>query len=210
MTRMQRLTRISLLVAIVAASVSCGDVVRTGRASSYLVIDSLAGIRGAATIGTPTTTLTSDVITNVTSPSPCTTDTPCPTVFGDLGQAVMHIVMKDEGSISPTTASQVNSITLSRYHVEYSRADGRNTQGVEVPYAFDGTLTVTVSTATTTFGFTLVRVQAKDEPPLVQLRTNPQTVTEFAKVTFYGSDQAGNQVTVSGNILINFGNFGDF
>src|SRR4051794_17203574 len=117
MTRMQRLTRISLLVAIVAVSVSCGDVVRTGRASSYLVIDSLAGIRGAATIGTPATTLTSDVITNVTSPSPCTTDTPCPTVFGDLGQAVMHIVMKDEGSISPTTASQVNSITLSRYHV---------------------------------------------------------------------------------------------
>ena len=36
----------SRLAAIVAATVSCGDVVRSGRAPSFLVIDSLQGDPG--------------------------------------------------------------------------------------------------------------------------------------------------------------------
>lgn len=205
-----RFTRFFAVAAIVATAVSCGKVVRTGRGSSFLVIDSLQGIRGGATPGPASTSLTSDVITNVISPAPCSATAPCPTVFGDGGQAVMRIVMKDAGSANPTTPTAVNDITLTRYRVEYTRADGRNTPGVDVPHPFDGAMTVTVSTSATTFGFSLVRVQAKSEPPLVLLQ-NPLsgTITEFAKVTFYGTDQAGNQVSVTGSIQINFGNFGD-
>jgi hypothetical protein len=209
MSRMHCLGRVLGIGALVVSAVSCGNVVRTGRGSSYLVIDSLAGIRGAANKNTPTSSLISDVITNVSTPPPCSTTAPCPIVFGDSGEAVMHIVMKDAGSVSPTTPSEVNSITLTRYHVEYSRADGRNTPGVDVPYAFDGVVTATVGPGGTTVGFTLVRVQAKEEAPLVQLRIQTQTLTEFAKVTFYGTDQAGNQVTVTGSVQIDFGNFGD-
>ena len=51
-----------------------------------------------------------------------------------------------------------NEITITRYHVSYRRADGRNTQGVDVPYAFDGAATATVpATGNVSIGFELVR-----------------------------------------------------
>jgi len=209
---MFRFTRFLAVVAIAAATVSCGTHVGTGggRGPSFIVIDSLQGIRGAVSAGAPASTLISDVITNIISPDPCSATSPCPTVFGDTGQVTMHIVMKDAGSAVPTNPTALNDITLSRYRVEYSRADGRNTPGVDIPQPFDGFVTVTITPGGTTFGFSLVRVQAKNEPPLVLLK-NPLsgTITEFAKVTFFGTDQAGAEVSVSGTIQIDFGNFGD-
>ncbi|MCK7469888.1 MAG: hypothetical protein MZU95_03085 [Desulfomicrobium escambiense] len=38
----------------------------------------------------------------------------------------------------------VNSVTVTRYHVAFKRSDGRNTPGVDVPYAFDGAATGTI------------------------------------------------------------------
>jgi hypothetical protein len=195
---------------LVAATVSCGSVAREGRGGSFIVVDSLQGIRGAVTPAPAAAVLISDVITNVTSPLPCSPTAPCPTVFNDLGSAVMHIVMKDSGSATPTTPSALNDITLSRYRVEYTRADGRNTPGVDVPHPFDGIVTVTVTPQQTTVGFDLVRHQAKEETPLIQLLANNRIITGLAKVTFWGRDQAGNDVKVEGNIQINFGDFGDF
>jgi hypothetical protein len=208
---MRHLTRFLALIAIIGTAASCGDVVRNGRASSYVVIDSLAGIRGAVTLLPPTSTLLSDVITNVTTPPPCTQTEPCPTIFNDPGQVVMHIALKDPGTAaSPSTPTEVNSITITRYRVEYIRADGRNTPGVDVPYGFDGAVTVTVTATGSTFGFELVRHVAKEESPLRQLRNSNSFITALARVTFYGRDQAGNDVTASGSIQIDFGNFGDF
>src|SRR5437868_3301086 len=131
MTDMRYLTRLLAAVALIPTAASCGDVVRSGRAPSYLIIDSLAGIRGAATLGTAGNPLSSDVITNVTSPAPCTTSAPCPTIFSDLGEATMHIALKDPGTAAaPNKPTDVNTITITRYRVEYTRADGRNTPGV--------------------------------------------------------------------------------
>ena len=206
---MHRLIRFAAIAAVVAATVSCGTVVRTGRGSSFMVIDSLLGIRGAATLGTPSATLTSDVITNVISPSPCSATAPCPTVFADLGTAQIRVVMKDAGSESPTTATPINAITITRYHVRYIRSDGRNTPGVDVPFEFDGTVTATASTTPASVGFSLVRVQAKQEAPLVLLINSSTVFTLLAQVTFYGADQAGNVSSVTGSIDINVGNFGD-
>ena len=210
MTSMRNLKRFLVLAALGATATSCGDVVRTGRAPSYLVVDSLRGVRGAATVATPASTLISDVITNVISPAPCAQDNPCPTIFGDGGEATMHIALKDPGTATnPSTPTEVNAITITRYHVEYIRADGHNTPGIDVPYGFDGAVTVTVSAATT-FGFQLVRVVAKEETPLVQLKTSRSVITAIARVTFYGHDQAGNEVTATGSIQVDFGNYGDF
>jgi hypothetical protein len=117
--------------------------------------------------------------------------------------------MKDAGSANPSSASPLNHITIERYHVQYFRADGRNTPGVDVPYDFDGALRVTIQDAPTTFGFQLVRNQAKDEAPLVFLRSNAAIVTAIAKITFFGRDQNGNEISIVGEITINFGNFGD-
>jgi len=107
------------LAALAAGSLSCGDVVRESRSPVFLVIDSLTGSRGAATPGAGTTILVSDVITNVTSPAPCTTAAPCPTIFGDTGSVVLRAPLKDVvNGVAPTTN---NEVTITRYHVEYTR-----------------------------------------------------------------------------------------
>jgi hypothetical protein len=55
----------------------------------------------------------------------------------------------------------------------------------------------------------MVRHVAKEESPLVQLIRNPQIISTIAHVTFYGRDAVGNEISVTGSIGIEFGNFGD-
>jgi hypothetical protein len=204
---MRNATCLTAVVLLALGSASCGDVVRTGRAPVLLVIHQLQGARGGGSSSTYGNPLLSDVITNVRSPAPCTAASPCPTIFNDIGQAVLSLVPKNAG-VAPSAS---NMVTLSRYRVVYRRADGRNTPGVDVPYAFDGAVTGTVpASGSATFGFELVRHVAKQESPLVQLVINPQIITTLAEVTFYGADQVGNDISVTGTIQIEFGNFGDF
>jgi len=55
-----------------------------------------------------------------------------------------------------------------------------------------------------------VRVQAKQEAPLAALVNNPgQVISTIAEVTFFGHDQVGNAVTVSGRVNVDFSNWGD-
>jgi len=199
-----------IAVALVGATVSCGDVARQGRSPVYLVMDSLQAAKG----NDPNKffgNLVSDVIFNVTSPAPCTLQAPCPTIFGDLGQATIRLSLKDIGPPGfGNTPTSNNEVTITSYHVEYVRADGRNQPGVDVPYPFDGGATGTVGVSgDATISFVLVRNTAKAESPLVQLRSNGVILTTIGQVTFYGRDQAGNDVSVTGQIQIDFGNFGD-
>jgi len=204
---MAKAARLVGLAALVAASSSCGDAVRDSSSPVYLVIDSLAAVRGGPQAGTPSATLSSDVITNVTSPLPCTPQAPCPTIFGDTGRAILSIAPRNI-AVAPTSN---NDVTINRYHVEYVRADGRNVPGVVVPYAFDGAVTGTIPAgANLTLGFDLVRIVAKEESPLVQLVNSPNFLTLIGRVTFYGQDRTGNNVSVTGSISITVGNFGDF
>jgi len=197
-------------VAAIAASVSCGDVVRQGRSPVYLVINSLQASAGGGTSGTLAGTLQSDVLTNVTSPAPCTTEAPCATIFSDNGEVSLRLSLRDLGTATdPTTPSLNNEVTITRYRVVYRRADGRNTPGVDVPYPFDAAVTVTVGADGASSGFQLVRNAAKQEAPLRALATNPDIISTIADVTFYGHDQAGNDVSATGSITVDFGNFGD-
>ena len=99
-------------------------------------------------------------------------------------------------------------MTINRYHVDYTRADGLNTPGVDVPYAFDGAVTGTIQVSgTLTLGFELVRIVAKEEPPLAALVTT-NVITTIASVTFYGPDLVGNAISATGTIQIDFGTFG--
>lgn len=191
-------TRVGLLIAVALLS-SCGQQVREGQTSSYLVLTSLEGASGAKP-DSLSSVVSSDVITVVKG---------VPTTFSDPGSATFQLALKDPGSsTSPNAPTPNNYITLTQYHVQYKRSDGHNIEGVDVPYAFDGALTATVSN-TTTVAFTLVRNQAKDEAPLKALAFNPIVLTTIAQVTFYGHDQTGRQVSVSGNIEISFANYGD-
>jgi hypothetical protein len=186
-------------IALAAAVSSCGDQTREGTAASYLIIATMEAASGAdpTTFGTG---LASDVITVKDNVA---------TIFSDPGRVTFKLGLKDPGpASSPVTPTQNNWITVSQYHVQYVRSDGHNIEGVDVPYSFDGGMTATVS-ADTTAGFTLVRNQAKAEAPLGALQGNGIVLSTIARVTFYGHDQTGREVSVTGNIDVTFANFGD-
>ena len=192
--------RAMLLTAAVALSASCGEVARQGQGNSFLIIGGLEAASGAE----PTQfggTLRSDVLTIVEE---------VPSVFNDVGRVRLTLGLKDPGSAgSPNAPTQYDAITIDRYRVRFIRADGRNTPGVDVPYPFDGAMTVTVFGGETTAGFEIVRHISKEEPPLRALAFNNIIIATIAEVTFYGRDLAGREVHATGRISINFGNFGD-
>ena len=203
---------VGLAALALAVGVSgCGKASRTGRSPVYLVIQDLQGSSGAD----PTkfsAVLYSDVLTLVKS-SGTGTQTKIPTVFTDGGQATFKISMKDVGQQgNPTAPEPNNAVTINRYHVEYERTDGRNAPGVDVPYPFDGGMTITVSgNDAATGGFEMVRLQAKEEAPLKQLVNGGGAIAinTIAHVTFYGKDVAGNDIQATGTISVNFADWGD-
>jgi hypothetical protein len=201
---------LALVPLVAMLSAGCGEMSRQGRSPAQVVIQSLQGASGATpgTFGNP---VLSDVETLLTTPAPCTPDTPCPTFFNDLGQVTMTLVLKDPGqSGSPAAPSELNQVTFTRYRVSYRRSDGRNTPGVDVPFPIDSAVTFTVPpSGQTTAAFELVRNLAKRESPLLALRTNGTIINAVADVSFFGRDQAGNDVTATGSLAVNFGNFAD-
>ncbi|MGE3955929.1 MAG: hypothetical protein AB7H96_04360 [Vicinamibacterales bacterium] len=208
---MRHFTSLAIVTTLAVGAASCGDVARSGRSPVFLVIDSLGALAGGADDTQATSFLSSDVQRMDTKPAPCSETSPCATTYGDAGEAVFHLSLRDIGAVgSVTEPSSNNQVTLTRYRVTYRRSDGRNTQGVDVPYAFDGAATVTVpASGTAKLGFELVRNVAKMEAPLVQLVSNYTIITTIADVTFYGQDLVGNEIQATGSIQVNFGNFAD-
>ena len=191
------------------ASAGCGDLVRQGRGPSQIVIMSLEAAPGADPEELAGN-LQSDVVTNVMQ-TENGTQVMVPTIFNDVGEVTMALLLKDPGQPGIATApSAINQITITRYRVTYERADGRNVPGVDVPYPFDGAVTFTIpADGTVTAGFEIVRHTAKMEAPLRALRDASVVISTIGHVTFYGRDQAGNDVSATGSILIDFANFGD-
>jgi hypothetical protein len=187
-----RSVRPAIAAGLVAASVgatACGsDYQRQGQASSYLIVEELVMApkdNGAA--------FESDVMADNGS------------IFEDGASVKLSAAMHDVTNVNAPTAN--NRITVTRYHVEFRRSDGRNTPGVDVPYAFDGAVTATVDVGgTTQIPFVMVRIQAKLEQPLAGLRGHAEAgvISTIAEVTFYGHDQTGREVQVQGLTSVNF------
>src|SRR5688572_10108132 len=208
MTWIRRTTTAVVMMAC-AVSAGCGDVVRQGRAPVQLVITALEAASGAEPeqFGG---TLLSDVVTLVER-EVNGQQVDVPTTFNDLAEVTMSLILKDPGQPGTTTSpSAINQVTITRYRVIYRRSDGRNTPGVDVPFPFDSGVTFTVpASGTVSAGFQIVRHTAKQEAPLAALVFNPDVIATLAEVTFYGRDQAGNDISATGTIGIDFGNFGD-
>ena len=177
---------------------SCNELVQASRSSTILVIERI----GAASGGTPddpiATLLNSDVLFNGS-------------VFPDIGRVTTRLAFKSPGtSENPASPTSANWITVTGYRVVYRRTDGRNQAGVDVPYPFEGGMTMTtldISSAE----FTLVRAQAKLESPLIELRFlgGAVAISVIAEITFFGHDQTGAAISSVGTIGINFADFGD-
>ena len=112
------------------------------------------------------------------------------------------------------------AIVIRRYEVSYYRSDGRGVQGVDVPYTVTGNITAVVDVATSggiDIPITVVRSQAKLEPPLINLWGEASgtlggtalLVTMFARVTIHGETTAGQVVQDYGTLQINFADFPD-
>ena len=204
--RAKWLTRGGAAAVLAGAMLSsgCGEFVRQSQSPSQLVIVSLrtpafefrelvggSGVPGTivAVPGFATGPLQSDV-------DPATRNS---------GQVVLRQILRDPGAPGPTP---VNDITVTEYEVRYRLPNGRNTPGVDVPYPIRGGLTFTIQgSGTATAEFDLVRLVAKDEAPLAALKKGLVILTVIADVTFYGRDQAGNTVSATGSVQIDFGDY---
>jgi len=206
-TTYSNIGRLVIGAACVIATSACGsDMLRTGRSPAYLVITSMQGESGgpasqtSAFLQSDVQVLVDQTVNGVTRK--------VATIFNDNATAAIRAELKN-----PTVgATAINSITITRYHVSFRRADGRNTPGVDVPYAFDGAVSAGVSSGSTTnVAFEIVRHQAKLEMPLKGLAGGGGQIfiSTIAEVTFYGRDQNGNEVTVTGQMDVHFGDFAD-
>ncbi len=199
--------RLVLGAVVAIASASCGgEMLRTGRAPVFLVVTNIAGVNGAKN-NAEESFLHSDVLTYV-EVSVDGKQVRVPTIFDDGGVATIRAEAKNQS----VETAPINAVTLTRYRVNFRRSDGRNTPGVDVPYGFDGGLGVTVPPGgESSVNFMLVRHQNKAEPPLRNLvgAGGLVFVSAIAEVTFYGRDQNGNEVMVTANLDVQFGDFGD-
>jgi len=194
-----KLLPVAVIAFLAAMTAACGDMVMRDRTSAIVVVDALVAASGATATPTFSGTLQSDVLTRGG-------------IISDPGRVTMRVIGKDPTEL----LSLGNSVTITRYLVTFRRSDGRNTPGVDVPFPFDSavTFTVTPGSTSTTASFELIRHTAKLEAPLLGLRDqnnniNWTIISTLAEVTFFGHDQAGRQVSASGTIGVQFGDFAD-
>jgi len=186
--------------ALAISSAACGgELLRTGRSPVYLFVTQVeAGAEG----GTLAATLFSD-----------TRGPDGVGVFNDNVAVTLQAELKN-----PTVAAAaVNRVTLTRYRVNFRRADGRNTPGVDVPFSIEGALSSTVVVGSeSTVTFVIVRHTMKLEPPLSNLSaldsgqrlvSGQGFITTVAEITLWGRDQNGNEVTTTASLDVHFGNF---
>lgn len=192
--------RVLVLVGCAASFGSCiNDKITASRSSVSLVIERIGAARGGFDEDPIPTLLQSDVLTNGS-------------VFEDIARVTTRLSFKDPGtSENPSAPTSANFVTIDRYRVTYTRSDGRNTPGVDVPYPWDGAMTVTTVSGIQSAEFTLVRGSAKLEPPLIGLRNlgGQLIINTIATITFSGFDQTGAEVVAVGTIGINFADWAD-
>jgi len=188
-----------LVLPLLLLLTACNKVENDSRSASLLILDSLVGKDAA---GSEANFLQSDVFYNVTGGTG--------TVIADSASATFRVQSLDPAPIMGS--SPYYDVVLDRYTVSYSRTDGKNTPGVDVPYPFEGSLTAVVPLGgSATVSFVVVREAAKLEPPLSRLVDLGAEVilTATAKIDFYGHDLANNQVKVTGYLTIYFANYSE-
>lgn len=116
----------------------------------------------------------------------------------------------------------VNDVFLERYEVRFVRSDGRNQEGVDVPFRFAGAMaTLIPAGGRGSAAVIVVRHQAKLEPPLLNMVgivfPFPRTfgfpaegiVYMTAEMTFHGRTTSGKGVRAAGRLNVGFADFAD-
>jgi hypothetical protein len=157
------------------------------------------------------------------SPSPLRSDVAVisgnnPTVFNDDVSVSVNVFRKNNNPTLGT--SPVEHVYLERYEVRFFRSDGHNTEGVDVPHRITGPLgNLRFHTAgpggsgevEQSVNITIVRHEAKLEPPLMNLRFggNEDIITTIAEITIHGRTVQGGVLEARGNVQVSFADFAD-
>jgi len=187
----KRLAAASVMTAALAGAGCSPDAATANKANVYLIVTEVETDQGGG--GEQSAFLNSDV----------------DPVFNDNA-----IVKLRNSAKNPLVSgsSHYQDVALERYTVRYYRSDGRNTEGVDVPYAFQGPLAGTVEAEGETDAvFVLVRQQAKLEPPLAQLSKDGGgiLITCFAEINIYGHTLTGEIVSARTTVSVTFADFPD-
>ena len=142
----------------------------------------------------------------------------CCAIINDNIQVEVELILKNPNVI---LQGQFNDVNLERYEIRYIRSDGRNVEGVDVPYrisaAMSSALVLTGSSAQVSI--VGVRHQAKLEPPLKNLEGvflgdsgrfvfgGAGILTTTGEITVLGRTTSGKVVRAVGRIQIVFADF---
>ena len=185
-----------LAVALVGAGCT-PDFLTSNQADVLLTLTSLEGVAGAGPDkDEDSSQLLSDVVTGGG-------------VINDNAKVTVRSDVKNQGN--PTTG-QFNDVVLERYDVAWTRTDGHNVQGIDVPYNFSGPLALRVTpNGSSEATFTLVRHEAKLEPPLRNMRGGGglDVLHTIATITLHGRTTSGKTVEVGGRLEVTFADFAD-
>ena len=192
--------KIMAILSAVLLLFSCNPLENETESASLLVLQDLTG---TDIDGSTVNYLQSDV-QNIDS------STGQPYITADSANATLKASLLDPAPAAES--SQYNSVTINRYVVSYSRSDGHNTPGVDIPYSHEGSLSVQMDIGSTaSIAFIVVREVAKLEPPLINLVQGGEEIVlqVTAKVDFYGQDMVNNKVKATGYLNIFFANYTD-
>jgi len=198
MKKVNYLLKLMVILPAICFFISCNAVENETDSSSILVVES---IMGQDMEDNEANFLQSDVLYQ----DP-TTDVE--TIYADTAVATLRTRLLNP--LSVTGPSQYNDIMLDRYVVTYFRSDGNNTEGVDVPYSFEGQMSVNIPVDSEVgVSFVIVREVAKLELPLVNLQAarDVGVLQVHAKVEFFGHDMANKNVKATGYLDIFFANY---
>ena len=146
-------------------------------------------------------------------------------VFNDDALVTVNVYRKNP-TVSAT--SPLEHVRLESYQVRFLRSDGHNVEGVDVPHRITGPLTSVRFHPPTDTGeveaevvITVVRHQAKVEPPLINLRdflvssttglpllSGQGIITTIAEITVYARQvTTGEPLSATGRFQVTFANF---
>ena len=181
------------------AAMACNPIENSTTSASLLTVVTITGLD--LTLKDQNFTQSDVLLTDTTTGTSTITD--------DVAKASLTASMLAPNP--PAGTSQYNDIQLDKIVVSYTRTDGRNTEGVDVPYTFEQNVSQIIHIGQqATISFIIVRATAKQEPPLLGLRagaTRGEVIYTNAKIVFYGHDLAGKTVTATGYLPVEFADF---
>jgi hypothetical protein len=130
------------------------------------------------------------------------------TICPDTVPVSLGVRAKNQNNVDITVPQHV---LIQQYEVRYYRTDGRANEGVDVPYRYSGPIAAEVDVAiagATVVPVQVVRRQSKLEPPLSNI-TGYQIVSMIAEITISGQTVAGQPVSATGRMQVDFADFGD-